>query len=366
MIEDPRDDGLDLKYSDNGPPPTPDVKLNATADVRDRGSGRKRHVGAVIERLPRSLTLSHTSGDTKTEFDYTAGSPLAKPDVEADYNDTLGNGTVIADANVKLSGLPSHVRGTVATRRTATGGTDVDGVRVEVLDGGQIDAVDFVARNWTGRAGNLPLYRLGPDHFVSMAIRRQTDGSSRFRMAGRLIAVRKIGYLRSGPSRDKLAVETDVGLGTKPLRGVLDTDDRGADPKTDPKRMFVDSTVAPLPNRLNILYEPATKTEPLHFVVPLADARRRRRPQRDRRRPRRGVRPRPRHLRDRRRRRPAADDRRHAEHGDQAARQGGHGLQRRSHRRRRAPARRARHGRHRRRSDRAAETVRSDRGCAPA
>jgi hypothetical protein len=123
---DPRPDGLDFTYDHSGP--TPDVKLDATMDLKDVPSGRVRHIGASVERLPNHIQLSNTNTSTQTFVDYQSGSDLGKPDLEAAYRDTLGDGTVQTDANLKVSGLPSHMQGTINTRTGPNNTTDIDGV----------------------------------------------------------------------------------------------------------------------------------------------------------------------------------------------------------------------------------------------
>jgi hypothetical protein len=175
ITEDPQDNGLQFIYDHTGA--TPDVRLDATADLKDLGSGRLRHIRTSIDRLPNHIQFTNTSSGSQTLIDYLAGADLGKPDVDADYRDTLPGGKVVTDANVKVSGLPSHLRATVDTKPASDGGTDIDGVTFNALDGGVIDAVEFVARNYTGDPGNVPQYDLGPEQFVSMATRRQGDGS---------------------------------------------------------------------------------------------------------------------------------------------------------------------------------------------
>ncbi len=265
ISEDPRDDGLELVY-DHAGGPDPDVAFDAATTLRDRGSGRTQRITAGVERLPRHLSLDYTGSDDRTAIDYVAQTARAKPDIEASYTDTAGDGDVATHADIELAGVPERVAADVATRGGSGGSREIDGAAFEVLSAGRIDQIDFEARNWATRPAGLPLYDAGPRQLVTMASRRDAGGATRFRAAGRLQGVRQIEFARTGGARDALAVRTLVGDGRDALRGVLDIDDRGPEAGDDAKRQLVDTTVRPLPARLDVLYEPATDDDPLHLV----------------------------------------------------------------------------------------------------
>lgn len=264
VTEDPRDDGLELIYDHTGGP-DPDVALDVATTLRERASGRTQRITAAIERLPRHLELDYTGRDERTSIEYVARTARAKPDIEASYLDQTGT-AVATDARIELAGVPEHVLAEVDTRAGAGGAREIDGAAFEVLSAGRIDAVDFAARNWGTRPANLPLHDVGPKQLVSMVSRRDAEGATRFRMAGRLQGVRQIRFARSGGARDELVVNTLVGDGDDDLRGVLDLDDRGPGAGSGAKRQLVDTTVRRLPARLDVVYKPATDSDPLQLI----------------------------------------------------------------------------------------------------
>ena len=272
ITEAPRSDGLDFTYDHSGP--TDDVKLDATADLRDPGSGELKHIGATVERLPNHLQASYTQTSAGTALEYFSGSDLGKPDIEATYRDTLGNGTIVNDGDARISGLPSHIKATIASRSNPDGTADIDGVNFGVLDGGQIDALDFEFKNFLTNPGNVPEYNLGSEQFVAMASKRQANGTSAYRATGHLLAVRGGAFSRTGPNHDKLAVSTNLGNGDLPLRGIVDLDNRGAKASEDPKRTKVDATIDPLPQKIDLTYQPSSDTDPTDIVYdfPVAPA----------------------------------------------------------------------------------------------
>jgi hypothetical protein len=258
FIEDPRDDGLDFHYDHAGP--IPDIKLDATADLRDRPTGRTRHIDAHVERLPQTIDLHNTNTDEKTFVEYEATTPLAKPDLEANYRDTTGNGTIVTDANVKVAGLPAHMTGDLRYVPDGKGGRQIDSFAFDVLGGQQIDALDFLARNFVGDPGPIPEPNLGPDQFVAASTRQMPNATSRFRASGRLFGVRSLHFERQAGDNEQVDVTTDTGDGTESLRAIVDLDNRGPGGPPDPddrRRMKVDTTITPLPRTIHANYDPA-------------------------------------------------------------------------------------------------------------
>ena len=260
FVEDPRADGLDFDYDHAGP--NPDVQLDADATLTTLATGKRLDIGAKVDRLPGVLALDYTSTKTQTLVDYDARSTIGKPDLRATYRDTGGNGVVATDANVKVAGLPARMKGVIDMTPNDEGGADVTGADFRVLDGAQIDAVDFTVRNYVGTAA-FPIPLLGPDQFVAVSSRVLGDGTKRFRAAGRLRDVRAATYTKLGESLD---VTTDVGDGQRPLRALLDLDDRGPGAKPDAKLMKVDTRVTPLPRTLGVSFDPSNQTDPTKIV----------------------------------------------------------------------------------------------------
>ncbi|MGH2951070.1 MAG: hypothetical protein ACRDKX_03400, partial [Solirubrobacterales bacterium] len=258
FIEDPRDDGLDFAYDHRGA--VPDVKLDAAFDLTDRVTDRVRHVDASVERLPQEIKLSNTNTDDRTFVEYEASGPVGKPDLEANYRDTQGNGNLVVDANVKVAGLPAHMEGEVGYA-----GEDLDSFDFRVLDGEEIESIDFLARNYLGDPGPVPEPALGPDQFVAVATRQMPDASTRFRAAGRILGVRSAEFERQGDDDETIDVTTDIGDGNRPLRAIADLDNRGPGGPADPddrKRLKVDTTVTPLPRDLHVNFDPSRGDDP--------------------------------------------------------------------------------------------------------
>lgn len=260
FVEDPREDGLDFDYDHEGP--NPDVQLDADATLTTLASGKRMDIGAKVDRLPGVLGLSYTATKTQTLVDYDARSTIGKPDLRATYRDTGGNGVVATDADVKVAGLPARMKGVIDMTPNEEGGSDVTGADFRVLDGAQIDAVDFTVRNFVGDAP-FPIPLLGPDQFVAVSSRVLDDGTKRFRAAGRLREVRAATYKKDGEALD---VTTDVGDGQRPLRALLDLDDRGPGADDDAKLMKLDTRVNPLPRTLEASFDPSDKKHPTKIV----------------------------------------------------------------------------------------------------
>jgi len=258
VSEDPREDGLDALYTHSAP--VADVHLDAKASLRNRATNELMDIGANVERLPQRIALATTSTADSTLLTYDSSSVLSKPDLEATFRDTDGAGTVKTDAQVAVAGLPLRMRGQFDTV-LQEGKRTIDKVDFAVLDGEEIESVDFVARDYIGPAGNVPAPQLGPDQFVAVSTRPQPDGSARFRAAGRLLGVRSAIVERQGPANDILDARTDVGNGVKPLRAVLDLDDRAPGAGDDAKRMKVDATVTPLPRTIHTVFDPSSSAD---------------------------------------------------------------------------------------------------------
>ncbi|MEJ7784818.1 MAG: hypothetical protein WKF96_08445 [Solirubrobacteraceae bacterium] len=262
ITEDPRDDGLDVTYEHNAP--VADVHLKAAATLKNRATNEVLEVGAEIERLPQRIALHNTNTpDGTTRVAYESSSALAKPDLEATYRDLDKDGRVVTDANVKVAGLPAAMEGAV----TAVGGA-VDKVDFRVLGGEEIGAVDFVARNYVGPSGPVPAPNLNPEQHVAVGT-RFVDGATRWRAAGRLLGIRSATVERLGDKNDILDARTDLGDGVRPLRALLDVDNR-PDPSVkdeDDQRLKIDTTIAPLPERIHTVFEPSTGADdPLRLL----------------------------------------------------------------------------------------------------
>src|ERR671914_2496734 len=104
ISQDPREDGLDVLYEHTAP--VADVHLDAFASLRNRNTNELLEVGADVERLPQLITLSNTNTTSTTFVKYDSSSALSKPDIEATYRDTDGNGNIVTDAALKVGGLP--------------------------------------------------------------------------------------------------------------------------------------------------------------------------------------------------------------------------------------------------------------------
>ncbi len=103
----------------------------------------------------------------------------------------------------------------------------IDRVDFKVLEGDEIDAVDFLVKDFVGSVGNVPAPQIGPDQYITVGTRLQGDGSERFRAAGRLFGVRAITVERQGSDNKTIDATTDLGDGTRPLRAIVDIDERG-------------------------------------------------------------------------------------------------------------------------------------------
>ncbi len=264
FIEDPREDGLDFLYDHQGP--VPDVKLDATADLISDGA--VRHLDAHVERVPQALELHQTSTAEQTLVTYKSTSALAKPDLEVNYRDTDSDGQVVVDANLKAAGLPSEMTGTVEYAPDGEGGSDVSSYDFRAVGGGEIDSLDFLARNFAGDPGPIPEPAFGPDQFVAAATRQMPDGRSRFRAAGRLLGVRSIHVERQGADQQTLDVSGDTGDGKTPLRAIVDLDDRGpGGPGADEsRRLKLDTTVTDLPRFIHFTFDPARNGSSTRFL----------------------------------------------------------------------------------------------------
>jgi hypothetical protein len=251
LTEAPREDGLDVTYDHTAP--VDDVHLKARAVLQDRTTNDVLQVGAEVERLPQHLELHNTNTADGTKIAYASSSALSRPDLEATYRDVDGDGTVVTDANVKVAGLPFGLSGDIAT---VDG--EVDRVDFRTAPGEEIGAVDFVARNFTGPSGPVPAPQLAPEQHVAVAT-RYVDGATRWRAAGRLLGIRSATVERQGDQNEILDARTDLGDGVRPLRAVLDLDDR-ADPSVPDaadQRIRVDTTINPLPERIHTVFDPS-------------------------------------------------------------------------------------------------------------
>ena len=270
FVEDPRDDGLDFHYDHAGT--NPDIRLDATAELKDLNAHTSRNIDASVDRLPNTLDLAYTGKDDGLLVDFKSDSTVAQPDVDANYRETKPNGKVATDANVKIAGLPRHLRGELRTVKMPDHSALLDHVDFRALDGGQIGAADFLIRNWTGAPGTLPEPDERPDQYVAVASRAQPDGSTRFRASGHLERIRSATFDRLPAVNDGLDVSTDIGDGSKPLHALLDLDGRGPGAPADAHRMILDTTISPLPPTIRARMLPADDDKPttIHYASPVA------------------------------------------------------------------------------------------------
>ena len=265
VIEDPRDDGMDVFYDHVSP--EPDVALDAAIELTSKPSGEKRRVTAQVERVPAELSLKQTDRDGITTIDYAARRPEGgKPDIEATYRETLGDGTTKLDATVRAAGLPEGLHGVITTvPGEEPESRDVDKVDFEVLGGEEISALDFLARNWSGDPGPIPQPWLGPDQFVAVHQRVLGNGEGRFRAAGRIRGVRSVHFTRTGDDRKGMDVRADLGDGVRPLRAILDLDPRGPGAAPDGQRLKLDTTITPLPRNIHATFDPSRGSDPMRL-----------------------------------------------------------------------------------------------------
>ena len=194
---------------------------------------------------------------------YDSSSALSRPDVYARYRNTTADGQ-ITDADLRIAGLPFHLRGRIDTTTTATG-TDIDEVDFKAVDdvdanttgNSQIDALDFTARNYTGPSGSVPAPDLGGEQWVAFASRRLSADRKRYRAAGRLTAIKSVKFRRYDTNKDAVEATADIGDGVRPLRAVIDVDDRGPGAPDDAKRTKLDTTITPLPKHVHVTFDPS-------------------------------------------------------------------------------------------------------------
>jgi len=261
FTEDPRPDGLDFFAKIDG---DLDVDLRGTAVLKNFAKKTHKEIGARIERLPRTVELHHTTTSKQTFAEYRYTSPLGKPDLEATYREYELDGPLITDAMVRAGGLPpamsallDYVPGDGEEERS------IDHVKAQVLDGEQIDVLDVAARNFAGPEDPLPeAPAAGPRQQIEAAVRLMPDGSRRWRATGHVEGVRSVEYARTGPKHDGLDLHTDIGDGKRPLRVVLDLDDRGPGAPPDARGLRVDSTIQPLPATVHASYDAAQEDVP--------------------------------------------------------------------------------------------------------
>ena len=266
VSEDPREDGLDVLYEHNAP--VADVHLDAKASLRNRNTNELLDVGAQIERLPQRILLKNTNTADTTDISYESSSVLSNPDLTATYRDLDGDGSVVTDAKLDVAGLPPKMAGTIKTVPNDEGGSDIDSVDFHVVEGQQIDAVDFEVRNFDGPAGAVPAPVLNPEQYIAIAS-RFIGGETRSRAAGRLLGIRSAKFERQGDRNDIVDARTDLGDGVRPLRALIDVDDRPdpSVPDADDKRLAIDTTLSPLPEQIHAVYDPSTSaTDPLRLL----------------------------------------------------------------------------------------------------
>ena len=137
------------------------------------------------------------------------------------------------------------------------GGSDLDAVDFHVVEGQQIDSVDFEVRNFDGPSP-VPAPVLNPEQHIAFAS-RFVGGATRSRAAGRLLGIRSAKFERQGDRNDIVDATTDLGDGVRPLRALVDIDNRD-DPEVDDEddqRIAIDTTLAPLPEQIHAIYKPS-------------------------------------------------------------------------------------------------------------
>lgn len=258
ITEDPRDDGLDVVYEHDAP--VADVHLRATATLTDRSDGSAMHVRTDVERLPRRLALSSTTSDTRTTVDYDSSSDLARPDIRARYRDLDASGGVRSEAELEIADLPHRMRGALETARDPSGN---DVAEFEALDGEEIGSVRFHARNWSGEDATLPPLAIGNRQAVDVVSRRVAGGALRYRAAGLLFGVRAAAV--SLDASGAVRATTEIGDGVRPLHAHVDLDERNTSAGTG-RLMRLDTSLSPLPRRLEVTYAPSRGgTDPLRL-----------------------------------------------------------------------------------------------------
>ena len=236
VVADPTADGVDLHYDRGGP--FEDVELLARVDLLDPKTNGKRVITADIERLPTAIDVEYHNTVATAEkpaglmtVDYTSTSLLAKADVEATYQETDGNGNVTTDAVVRAAGLPGALAGSMDTVFVPTadpnddpklGGPVFKKAQFSALDG-EVDAVDFEARNYVGDSQGVPEPALTPGQLLAISTKTYGGGRKRWRAAGRILGVRAASLERRGALRDGLDLRTDIGNGNRPLRAIFDS-----------------------------------------------------------------------------------------------------------------------------------------------
>ena len=255
ISEDPREDGLDVLYQHSAP--VADVHLNATASLRNLTNNELLQVDGEIERLPQRIALSNTNTSTTTDVAYESSSTISNPDVSARYRDLDGDGGVVTDAKLDIAGLPPKMAGTITSVPNDDGGSDLDAVDFHVVEGQQIDSVDFEVRNFDGPSP-VPAPVLNPEQHIAFAS-RFVGGATRSRAAGRLLGIRSAKFELQGDRNDIVDATTNLGDGVRPLRAIVDIDNRD-DPEVedeDDQRIAIDTTLAPLPEQIHAIYKPS-------------------------------------------------------------------------------------------------------------
>lgn len=269
FVEDPRPEGdpagqgLNFKYDHEGG--VEDVDLTGTARLAMAPDWSVRDIAVGVERLPRAIELDYAKlGGGDATIVYTASNAARKPDVDATYRETSKDGVLETDVSMLVAGLPAAMRADL--RGTESDGeVTLDSADFRVTDGGQVDAVDFVARNWAGDPGTVPVVDARPGQYIAYASRIAGDGSERYRAAGHVEGVRAVRWERV-PSGDHhgFDIVTDIGDGVRPLRALMDADGRGPGGSEDANHLVLDTTVTPLPRTIHARMVPgADKEKPM-------------------------------------------------------------------------------------------------------
>ncbi|HEY1274806.1 MAG TPA: hypothetical protein VGF25_07840 [Thermoleophilaceae bacterium] len=261
LVEDPRADGIDVAWDHERD--IPDVAFDGRFDVTRADTGRRLQIDASVARLPRHLDLHTTATDQRTAFDYAYQSGTGKPDIDATYRDTEANGTIVADADVKASGLPERFGGELRYAPGPGGRPALDAVALDA-PAGEVDTLDLLARNFAGDPDPVP--GDGPDQRFTLATRTQVGGSTRFQATGRIERLRSARFERQAAGNDTIDVALKAGDGTSPFRVVGDVDGRGAGAPADARRVAFDATLTPLPQTANVNFDPASGDEPTRAV----------------------------------------------------------------------------------------------------
>ena len=259
FIEDPYDGGKGLDFTYDHVGTNPDVKLTATATLKNLTENTEKRIDATVERLPANLKFIQTVDGANTKVDYSYSSPTGAPDVEARYRAYENTDVLKTDAKLRFGALPSAMHAEVLQGADNT----IKSVAVNALGDGEIGVVEIDARNHEGQKVPALAPRTGPRQQLTAVTRRGPDGEPLWLATGRIEHVRSVAFARTGELEDGIDLTTDLGDGQQPLRAAFDLDDRGPGAEEGARRIKVDSTVRPLPQKIHVKYDAAAGDAPL-------------------------------------------------------------------------------------------------------